>query len=594
MAVHALNLIDSTNYREVEVELVDGSMARRWRYVPPVAEREHFEGLQDRARGRTETFNMQAALGVALVDRTRSSASLAAAAVEWAQNVAASEDNDESWMQEHAVVTAALIAMRDGDSELRAKYFEWARGIFARALEADDDAVHRVREGLRFNPIAIAFVGLIHALNEQRGSDDIRILLRVALRPAAVHGFIAEAVTLAAIDERLPRALLRCGLAACIYRVRQWDTSDSENAAATIREQRKSAAIEAEVAWLSGGGHEPAWPMLPSDEPVPRRGPLIRKSSAVEAERPYEPPEERFNDQMGALWLRGAKVLVAAGHQPWVFDFVRTYTEWTWVANGLGLNEHEEVSHPPREWNGAYFDLLAHCAPCLTASETEGMALTPMCSLPDDAFFGVAAAFLRSVDDVYFNDHGVDESIALLVRSTLAQHLARTNSWRWLARRRDSSIGMTIAPIVATCFFNDYGYGLQPSRAYLLTKGIDRLPAFLPSLEALVADAPCHFVASVALNLLEVSPRTEHVPFLVAGATTWLLAFPDSKDFWIDHVFGRRVCALLEAARKAKAEFLSEQHPMRRDVDGLLATLVQIGVAEAARLERSLGSSGGV
>ena len=125
-------------------------------------------------------------------------------------------------------------------------------------------------------------------------------------------------------------------------------------------------------------------------------------------------------------------------------------------------------------------------------------------------------------------------------------------------------------------------------------KGVERLPAFLPALEALVADAPCHFVAAVALNLLELSPRSDHVPFLVAAATTWLLAFPDSKDFWIDHAFGRRVCALLEAARNTGAEFLSDQHPMRPRIDGLLAALVQIGVAEAARLERSLTNSGGV
>lgn len=234
MAVHALNLIDPAKYREVEVELADGTKSRRWQYVPPDAERKHFERLQERTRGRTDTANMQAALAVALKDRTRSSASFATAAVEWAQSADAPKDDDESWMQNQAVVTAAMIAMRDGGGEVRTKSLGWARGIFARALEADDDAVHQVREGLQFNPIAIAFVGLIHALKEQRGSDDIRHLLSVALRPAAVHGFIAEVAVLAAIDERLPRALLRCGLVACIYRVRQWDASDSETDAAVL------------------------------------------------------------------------------------------------------------------------------------------------------------------------------------------------------------------------------------------------------------------------------------------------------------------------------------------------------------------------
>ena len=470
MAVHALNLIDPMNYRDVKVELVDGTTSRRWQYVSPETERRHFERLQEGGRGRTAAASMQAALAAALNDRTRSSAIFAAAAVTWAQSAADPEDDDASWIQNHALVTAAMIAMRDGDSELRANSLEWARGIFTRALEADDDAVHQLREGLQFNPIAIAFVGLLHALKERRGSEDIRNLLSVAQRPAAVHGFIAEVANLAAMDERLPRAFLRCGLVACIYRVRQWD-SDAKTAAAAIRDQRKGATIDAEVAWLSGEGPEPAWPSLPSDAPVPKRRRIIGKTTAMEAERPYEPPEERFSDQMGALWLRGVKVLVNTGHQPWVFDLVRTYAEWTWVANGLGLSEREEVSSPPRQWNLAYFDLLARCLPPLTASETELLALTPMCSLPEDSFFEVAPAFLRSVDEVYFNDRGVEESIAVLVRSTLAQHLAKTNSWRWLTRRRDSSIGMHIAPIVATCFFNDYGYGLQPARPYLLPKG---------------------------------------------------------------------------------------------------------------------------
>jgi len=82
------------------------------------------------------------------------------------------------------------------------------------------------------------------------------------------------------------------------------------------------------------------------------------------------------------------------------------------LANSFGLTEREEVSSPPREWNLAYFDLFAHCLPPLTASEVERLTLTPMCSLPEDSFFEVAPAFLRSVDDVYFNDRGVEESIA--------------------------------------------------------------------------------------------------------------------------------------------------------------------------------------
>jgi hypothetical protein len=211
--------------------------------------------------------------------------------------------------------------------------------------------------------------------------------------------------------------------------------------------------------------------------------------------------------------------------------------------------------------------------------------------LPDDSFLDVGPPFLRAVDDVYFNDHGVGESVALHIRSTIAHHLTTTNSWKWLERRRDSSIGMHIAPIIATCFFNDYGHGLTPSKAYLLPKGIERVAAFLPGLEPLVTAAPCHFVAGVTLNLLEVAPSLEHLPFLITAAGHWLLAYPESRDFWIEHAFGQRVCALIELAWRTKPDILSSSRPVRQSVNGLLAALVQIGVAEAARLERVLSSS---
>ena len=67
-------------------------------------------------------------------------------------------------MRKEAVFSAAMIAMRDGDAELRSRHAVWAHTIFAQALQSKDDAGHRFRPGLRFNPIAIAFVGMIHSL----------------------------------------------------------------------------------------------------------------------------------------------------------------------------------------------------------------------------------------------------------------------------------------------------------------------------------------------------------------------------------------------------------------------------------------------
>jgi hypothetical protein len=187
------------------------------------------------------------------------------------------------------------------------------------------------------------------------------------------------------------------------------------------------------------------------------------------------------------------------------------------VANGAKLDAYEEVADPPREWNHAYFDLLAHCLPELALPEIEQLALAPISSLPDEPSFDVIAQFLRSVDAVYFNDGGLQESIAIGIRSALATRLMASSGWKRLGGSRSASIEIHIGPAIAVLFFNDYGFA-QPSKCYLLSKGVDRLDSFLPVLEKLVQSGPSLFVAVVTLNLLEVSPKSAHLPFLIAAA----------------------------------------------------------------------------
>ena len=87
--------------------------------------------------------------------------------------------------------------------------------------------------GLQFNPIAIAFVGMILLLKNRFAIEDVRTLLEAAGddNPAAAHGFAAAAGVLAAIDERLPRAILRCALSACVQPHRDWKESEAKYAA---------------------------------------------------------------------------------------------------------------------------------------------------------------------------------------------------------------------------------------------------------------------------------------------------------------------------------------------------------------------------
>src|SRR5947208_15810598 len=97
------------------------------------------------------------------------------------------------------MVTAAMIAARDGGPELIATYGDWIRETFKRAFQGEHDPVHRMREGLQYNPIAIAFVGTALLLRQRFEVADVRTVLEAAGddNPAAAQGFYFVAGILA-------------------------------------------------------------------------------------------------------------------------------------------------------------------------------------------------------------------------------------------------------------------------------------------------------------------------------------------------------------------------------------------------------------
>ncbi len=169
-------------------------------------------------------------------------------------------------MQEEAFVAAAMIVMRDGNDALYAEHGEWARSQLGKTLVAlDDNPVRQMRGGLRFNPTAIAYAGLIHALRHRSTTEDVRSLLEVAARGnhAAAHGLGTSVSVLAAVDSRLPRSILRCAFSACVVEERVWDASEEEVEARKARShERARAAVAAEISWLNSDGTEPLWPVF--------------------------------------------------------------------------------------------------------------------------------------------------------------------------------------------------------------------------------------------------------------------------------------------------------------------------------------------
>lgn len=70
------------------------------------------------------------------------------------------DGGDERWIQGQTVWSAALVAARDGSNELVVEHEAWIRDVFGRAIAEGEDPVHRLRDGIRFNPLAIATAGL--------------------------------------------------------------------------------------------------------------------------------------------------------------------------------------------------------------------------------------------------------------------------------------------------------------------------------------------------------------------------------------------------------------------------------------------------
>jgi hypothetical protein len=266
---------------------------------------------------------------------------------------------------------------------------------------------------------------------------------------------------------------------------------------------------------------------------------------------------------------------------------VRAYAQWTAASNGAGLTQDEEIAKEPTEWNDAYYSTLAKCLPGLGSQDIDEIALTPITSLPDEPFFDVTSSFLRSVDVVFFNERELPTDEAVRIRSALASRLMAASGWQSLAGSRSNSVEVHIGPAIAVFFFNDYGR-FQPTKCYLPPNAIDRLGLFLPVLQTLIEGGPSFFTTLITLNLFEISPKPSHLPFIVMAAATWLRTYPDSVPFWIDNDTGRRICCLIDDIRLREPGLFHGQQKLRDDLDQLLAALIRIGVANAARLEQAL------
>ena len=592
MAFHALNLLDPNNYVDFTAENSEGEPVTGKQYVAPEAEAKHFEPLQKDAVLRNTDLTATTDVNLLIDDPERSSPGSAEALVKWAQSDRPEEPDDDEKKEvfDQAIVGAAVIAMRDGTAELRARSAEWAETVFAKVMEAKPDGVARMRHGMRFNPVAMAFAGRVFALKDGAPTRlSVKRLLDAAVADAsAAHGASAAVLTLRALDARLPRAILRVGLAGSIVLWQSYDMLESEKQAArTAHHKAREAAVDAELAWLFDGASEPNWPEFPIDQVRVRERRVIGPPRKLAASRDRDDHKSKHlvDHKAAALWLSSIWSR-SVDERAWLRDFERAYASWTYAANGAGLAEDEEVTETPSEWNEAFFAVAADGL-VGQAAETIDTTIAPVLQLPDRQFFDVLPVFLRAIDAVFFNDGGIDPPSANTARTAFAERLARTRGWQRLRGTGSDRVEMHLGPAAATLFFNDYGFGQAP-RCYLFEKAVEPSLVFLPLLERMAVSTPCLFVALLVLNWVETSPKLQQMPLVLAFATASVEAYSADRVFWIDHGIGRRICQWLDGLRQAHGSAFSSDVNARSAIDRILAKLVAIGVVDARRLELAL------
>lgn len=586
MVCYALNLINPENWSSDE---------GNYEYNSPPEEAKHIGTLQKNRASQSADFEIDTAIQNALEDSLRSSSELVEHAVAYAQRLSTVSDTSEDVLRSRTitVVSAAMILARDGTDALLDQHEGWARDVFLQAFASTEDIMgSRMRDGIRFNPVAIAALGLIHLWRRHCHKADRDALLELAGRnaPHAVQGFGAGLTVIREVDPRLILALLRCAMEGQVQPTHEWDTpEETKEASQAQHRQRVAVAIRAEVAWLNGAGPEPTWPTFPSRHISVRRHLRIGGNEVTAESAQDARPKKQFHSQSAALWLRQLTRGSDAADLVWLVSFVGAYADWTAEANGAGLEPDVEIDNRPDEWNGVYFSLLASAFTRMTHDEAAAQVASSVV-VPDESFFKIASILVPAIDRVHFNGLGLGLDTALRLRAQFIDRLIQTIGWRRERDKSEVSVEMQIGPAIAALFFNNYN-SVSAASCYLLDKGIEQVNPFLLELELLIEEGPVPFSGILVMNLLEVSPRPAQLQFLLSSAHTWLRRQPTNTQLWIDLGLGARVAKWLEEVLGKDIALRSASHPSRPQIDDVLACLVQVGVAQAHRLEALLATT---
>jgi hypothetical protein len=584
----ALNEIERTNYQTRTMKDREGNDQTVFAYVSPEDEVKHLEAMQMRAAPRMQDANIRAEIALALNDRSKRSVDLADRAAVWAQDSQARGEEQQDFDQ--SILIAALLLMRDGDDALRAKHGAWARAQFEAATVHGEDPVHRMRNGLQFNPLGLATAGLVVVARHGAGLADARPLLELAVRgdPAAAHGFGAFLDELAAIDPRLPKAVIRCAFVGNIRpRLKHYDAKGDED---EIRKRQvadwRDAALSAEWSWLQGQGPEPAWPDFPDADLGVRSKTYIGSAGPERRRQPRARAEYYADHQADAVWL--SKLMGDEQVAPeWLRGIAQHYRTWTSDLNGAGREMDLELSHAPDEWNRAYYRLIARSLSGLDPVAIDALCLEPVTCLPDEPFLDVAAALLLPLDVVYFDDKGIAADDLLRIRTRFTERLKTTSQWRRFAANPGYGIPYHLDGALGAIFLCQNGFRTPPE-CYVTAIGMVRAVPFIPLLTELAIATPSLFVTLVVLSTVSVSPEFHFVAYAVKAIEACMAAHPNDVKLWVNYGAGDKFCGWIAGVLRRDGFASIEGEGIPAAIEKIVSDLIRLGVSAATVIEREL------
>jgi hypothetical protein len=595
-AKRVLRMTDARHWPLVTARRADGSETQVHQYQRDPEEDALLADARAHSQANLLHMNRRLAIQHALLNPERSTATVVADGIQWAQSQSTlvvdtpSEDDDEDddfdkECDRRAIVMAAALAVRDYDGADRTNVLTWAEPVLYRAAITADREYHG-NDQIEYNVPAIAAVGLCALYQRAHNAQALDALLRLTTypHPAVLNAISGMFVVLAGIDPRLPRSFVRIVMTAAGHpRTTHDERGDAENNAAY---QRKIAsAIEAEQSWLANRSAEPAWPALPTWPSRRRRGIRIGGGDFEVEDDEDRVSSDYYVDEHALGAAIGHLTPFAVGNPPaWVVALASELMRWTASANGTHGRHDSEREPRPDTWNNHFFRFAGILAVALPHEQVVETFLQPMTRFSDEPFHDTAAAFLRGFDAATFApDAGTPED-APAVRTLLAGRVKQSRAFAWHVREKSFRLEYHLSNAICALYFQ--GPRLVQNGRPNLPEHWDGLIASIPALTALVAEAPqSGYLALAFLNLIECQPHQALVPHTVQAAAAWCAGYGPDPHFWVEQEIGPRLCRWLNQALGTDEPSQIALASVCDRLVNVLDVLITAGVAEARAIE---------